>query len=306
MKINYININLYIYQFKIFYIFILWILLLFSFIRKEKKTKICLCVIGKNENIYAKEYINHYKQLGYNHIFIYDNNDINGERFEDILTEDIKNGFISIIDYIGYRGIYNNSQREAYYDCYKKNKRFYDWLSFFDFDEFLELNNNKTIQEFLNNKLYKNCQNIKINWLVYTSNKELLYYEQKPLQIRFNISVYNNIANKHIKSTIRGKTKGNFWKKWNTPHSSFNNFNSCSSSGRKVDSSSAFIEPPDYKYASLKHFGIKSFEEFCYKLKRGWPDTTDSMIWIKSIIKGYQNNIEKLNIIKKVFNITNI
>ena len=306
MKINYININLYIYQIKIFYIFILGILLLFSFIRKEKKTKICLCVIGKNENVYAKEYINHYKQLGYNHIFIYDNNDINGERFEDILTEDIKKGFVSIIDYTGYRGKYNNSQREAYYDCYKKNKRFYDWLSFFDFDEFLELNNNKTIQEFLNNKLYKNCQNIKINWLVYTSNKELLYYEQKPLQIRFNISLYNNIANKHIKSTIRGKTKGNFWKKWNTPHSSFNNFNSCSSSGRKVDSSSPFIEPPDYKHASLKHFGIKSFEEFCYKLKRGWPDPTDSLIWIKSIIKGYQNNIEKLNIIKKVFNITNI
>mgnify|MGYP006873140192 CR=1 FL=1 len=32
--------------------------------------KVCLCVIGKNENIYAKEYVSYYKQLGYNHIYI--------------------------------------------------------------------------------------------------------------------------------------------------------------------------------------------------------------------------------------------
>ena len=43
------------------------------------KTKICLCVIAKNENLYVKEYIEHYKKIGYNKIFIYDNNDKNGK-----------------------------------------------------------------------------------------------------------------------------------------------------------------------------------------------------------------------------------
>ena len=54
-----------------------------------------LCTIGNNENLYISKYVAHYKKLGYNHIFIYDNNDINDERIDN----EIKNSdFITIID----------------------------------------------------------------------------------------------------------------------------------------------------------------------------------------------------------------
>lgn len=247
----------------------------------------------------------HYKKLGYNHIFIYDNNDPNTENFSDILKDEIKKGFVSIINYIGYRGSNNSSQHEAYYDCYKKNKLHFDWLSFFDFDEFLELKpKNITIQEFLGNNLYKNCQNIKINWLIYESDNKSLYYDNKPLQLRFNKPIFNHIANKHIKSTVKGHVKENYWSKWTTPHSSSNQFIACSSSGRIIDSKTPFLEPPEYEYAEIKHYGRKSFEEYCKKLKRGWPDSTNSNLWIINLIKNNQNNINKLNIITKIFNIT--
>ena len=39
------------------------------------KSKVGLCVIGKKENKYAKEYVDYYKSIGFSHIFIYDNND---------------------------------------------------------------------------------------------------------------------------------------------------------------------------------------------------------------------------------------
>ena len=259
---------LYKYIFKIIISILLFIFIIISFIIKNKKTSICLCVIGKNENLYVKEYVKYYKKLGYNHIYIYDNNNIKSENFTEILKEYIKDGYISIIDYIGYRGKDNNSQKEAYFDCYEKYKIYYDWLSFFDFDEFLELKN-QTIQEFLDDNIFNCCQIIKINWLAYTSRNELLYYENKSLQKRFNIPDPNNLANKHIKSIIRGNLNDNYWKNWMNPHSSLNNLTSCSSSGKIVDSNSPFIEPPDYTYAHLKHFGNKSFEEYCYKLKRG-------------------------------------
>ena len=42
--------------------------------KKKKRIKVSLCVIGKKENLYVNEYINHYKKLGYRHIFLYDNN----------------------------------------------------------------------------------------------------------------------------------------------------------------------------------------------------------------------------------------
>ena len=63
--------------------------------------KVALCAIAKNENLYIREWANWYKRLGVSKIFIYDNNDINGERFEDVISDFIKTGFIEIIDVRG-------------------------------------------------------------------------------------------------------------------------------------------------------------------------------------------------------------
>ena len=293
--------------FKIIFLIFLVYNMTISLINKTNKQFICLCVIGKRENLYAKEYINHYKNLGYNHIFIYDNNDIIGERFSDILRNEIKNGFVSVIDFIGYKRNSPSTQIEAYYDCYKKNHKNYNWLSFYDFDEFLELKpKNITIQEFLNSRRYKNCQNIKINWLVYNSYNETLYYEDKPLQIRFDKAFYNLTSNMHIKSTVRGGINKNYWSKWTNPHSSLIKFRSCSSSGEFVNSQTPFIDPPDYKYAFIKHYYKKSFEEFCLKIKRGWPDLTDKDYIKNILIKENSNNTVKIEIIKRVFNSSSV
>ena len=290
-------------------IIIIFSVLIYDFfiIKKSNKKFICLCVIGKNENLYVKEYINHYKNLGYDHIFIYDNNEVNDERFSDILQSEIKNGLVSIIDFIGYKSNSISTQIDAYYDCYKRNNRNYNWLSFYDFDEYLELKpKNITIQEFLNNKRYKKCQNIKINWLEYNSKNETLYFENKPLQIRFDKAFYNLISNKHIKSTVRGGIYENYWSKWTNPHSSLIKVKSCSSSGKRVSSETPFIDPPDYQYAFIKHYYRKSFEEFCFKIKRGWPDITNKNFFKNIIIEQNRNYTEKIKIIKNIFNLTSI
>ena len=262
--------------------------------------KVCLCVIGKKENLYVKEFVNHYIKLGYNKIFIYDNNDINDERFEDIIQEEIDKGFVSILN---YRGFKSPQQLSSYKDCYEKYNLTYNWLSFFDFDEFLELKpKNIKIQNFLNNKRFHNCQNIKINWIMY-SNENSLYYDKKPIQQRVISSI---IANKHIKSTVRGNLSINYWHKAGNPHSSIAKFKSCSSSGKIIDFTSPFNEPPDIKYAFLKHYHYKSFEEYCIKLKRGKPDRDNNNLNIK-IKNFYQKNKydnNKLNIMNKVFNLT--
>ena len=296
----------YIRKFKYIYLFLIVFNFFFQSINTTNKQFICLCVIGKKENLYVKEFINHYKKLGYNHIFIYDNNDVNDERFSDILGDEIQNGFVSIIDYIGHRKL-KSLQIKAYYDCYNRNKRNYDWLSFYDFDEFLELKpKDIPIQEFLNNERYKECQNIKINWLIYYSKNETLYYENKPLQIRFIKAFYNSLLNIHIKSTVRGGMAKNYWSKWTNPHSSLIKFKSCSSSGKFVNSKTPFIEPPDYKYAFIKHYYTKSFEEYCIKIKRGWPDKKDKNFSKNNLIKENRNNNERMKIIRHIFNLSSI
>ena len=67
-----------------------------------KRKKICLCSIGKNENLYIEEFINYYKKLGYNKIFLYDNNDINEERFEDTSKT---NNIILLFGYLNFMNL---------------------------------------------------------------------------------------------------------------------------------------------------------------------------------------------------------
>ena len=138
---------------KITIIIILILILIFLFEIKFtniSSTKVGLCICIKEENLYIKEFIEHYKNLGYNHIFIYDNNDIDGEKLEDIIQKEIDEGFVSIIN---YRGNNKKPQMKIYIDCYKKNKKNYHWLSFFDVDEFLEIKpKGIKIQNFLGKK----------------------------------------------------------------------------------------------------------------------------------------------------------
>ena len=73
-----------------------------------------------------------------------------------------------------------------------------------------------------------------------------------------------------------------------------------------IDSTSPFNEPPDIKYAFLKHYHYKSFEEYCIKLKRGKPDRDNNNL-ISKIKNFYQQNkydYNKLNIMNRIFNLT--
>lgn len=283
--------------------------ILFLFSNNSKSLKVCICAIGKNENFYIQEFINYYKEIGYNKIILYDNNDIDDERFDNIIKNDIDNGFVSIINYRGMRGMNINPQLKAYKDCYEKYNLKYDWLSFFDIDEYLELiPKSLNIQSFLNNEKFINCQNIKINWVYYINNNSL-YYENKSLIERVNIPNFNLPVNYLIKSTVRGKLPINYWSLAENPHTSLNKFNTCSSSGKIIDYKSPYNKPPEFKFAFLKHLQYKSFEEYCLKIKRGRPIQQYQSYRedkIKQLFESNKNNTEKLSILIKIFNSSKI
>jgi len=96
---------------------------------------------------------------------------------DDVLKKQIANNFVKITDYRGFRGK-KQPQYEAYYDCYEKNSKYCDWLSFYDLDEFLYLKNNKNIKQILSDKKFEKCDNVKINWIVYSDNN-LIYYDDR-------------------------------------------------------------------------------------------------------------------------------
>ena len=70
-------------------------------------------------------------------------------------------------------------------------------LSFFDFDEFLELKKNIKFGNYLD------------NWLFYSDN-DLFLYDSRPVNKRFTLASYDNGGNILIKSTIRRNLKCNY------------------------------------------------------------------------------------------------
>ena len=274
----------------------------------KKEIRICLCVIAKNENLYAREFVERYKNIGYNKIFLYDNNDKNGEHFEEVINDYIQTEYVKIIDFREI--IHGSPQHYAYQDCYRKNNKSYDWLSFYDMDEFLEINKKyKNVQDYLKDKIFDFCQNIKINRLEII-NKNILYYENKTLKERIKPEKENISPDIRIKSTYRGNLSVNIWEKSYNPHTSLLNITSCSCSGKVIKFDSPYNIPPDLTKAKLKHYYYKSFEEYCLKNSRGQADRPKGMNKkiinenFKSLYLENKNDSKKLQILFRIFNVS--
>ena len=99
------------YKIKFCYLLLLLLLIIlliffyFLFVFFSNNIKVCICAIGKNENKYVREFIEHYKHYGIYKIFLYDNNDINGEYFQEVINDYIKNKYIEIINIRGKKKI---------------------------------------------------------------------------------------------------------------------------------------------------------------------------------------------------------
>lgn len=272
---------------------------LYKIINQEKEI-VAVCCIAKNENKYILEWVEHYKKLGFSKVIIYDNNDISGEFLDDVLSEHIKNGFVEIIN---YRGRTVRAQQKAYEDCYEKNKDKYGWIAFFDCDEFLELTTTENISEYFSKKVFMDFDLIKVNWETYTDSGNL-YYEDKPVVERFTEKYVSNQANwsynYHIKSIVRGGLSEKIV--WETSHSpSFHKLPTCDNCGQKIEVwketvngktvfDTSFNQNVNYTMAKLRHYTTKSLEEYCEKIKRGYPD------------RDYGHNFDDLSV-RKYFDV---
>ena len=223
-----------------------------------------ICVIAKQENLYIKEFIEYYKNLGIKKIIIYDNNDLKNENFEKILKNEIIDGFVKIID---FRGLIS-PQIKAYNECYEKNKYEFDWIAFFDVDEFLFLNNCSNIVRFLSSQKFKKCSSILINWRIYGDNNNI-YYKPKLVQKRFTKSFIFSEKDKesiYFYAAAKSIVRGGLNISWaHFPHF-LNNTNICRPDGTLVKEP---LSSPQYSSAYIKHYTTKSTEEYLIKIFKG-------------------------------------
>ena len=217
---------------------------------------------------FINEFVEHYKNYGVDKIYLYDNNDIEGERFEDVIGKYIYDKFVEIIDWRGVKG--TSTYYEIMDSCYQKNHDKYDWLIFYEIDEFLYLKNYKNIKTFLIHKQFDQCDSIQLNW-VHMSDNNQIFYENKPLYERFPKKGKNVVKNKYnkicfVKTIIRGHLKNITI---NQNHILSEKLKACNGFGQKSQVKKIESLNPDYEFNFIRHYYTKSTQEFIEKIFRG-------------------------------------
>ena len=239
---------------------ILYIIVKEILISKNSNYKVCICTVGKQENKYALEFVEHYKKYGVDKIIIYDNNERNGERFESVLFEYIKSKFVKIVNVRGRKGI----QVDAFNHCNWQNYQKYNWLIFFDFDEFIILKNYNNIKAYLKEKKFDKCKVIYFNEKIHTDNNQI-YYQNKSVVERFPEINYNRTPIM-VKSILRGRRKH---VQVINNHVIRVGMQGCNGFGQLIINNVIYAPNPDFKFYYFDHYFSKSAEEYLQKLVKG-------------------------------------
>ena len=228
--------------------------------------KVGLVVGVKCDNSTLREYVEHYIKLGFSKIILFDNNDIHGENPLEVI-HDLKPYLI----YIDHRGDESYGRQLKYYtEAYLNFKDQFDALAFFDSDEYLFLNKHSNISDYLSEPMFKDADCVHINWKMYGDNG-LVHpipgkstFEQFPNPCPLDLpSSYNFPINSHVKTIVFCKGKHLFFRH---PHfcSSATNERlvAMNASGHLVANECPFVKY-DYEYAELRHYQLRTTEEFC-------------------------------------------
>jgi hypothetical protein len=131
----------------------------------EKKFRVSVCAIFKNESLYLREWIEFHKIVGVEHFYLYNNNST--DDFMSVLAPYIADGTVTLTEWK-----FNQAQMECYWDAIEKFSAETKWLGFIDLDEFVVPKSTDTIYEFLQ-KFEKKCGSVLINWRVFGSSGKI-------------------------------------------------------------------------------------------------------------------------------------
>ena len=232
--------------------------------------KVAICAIGRNENRYAVEFVEHYKKIGVSKMFIYDNYFGDEEPLANTLKKFVDSGFVEITPLPDRKAM----QCRAYEHCYKHHGDEYAWIGFLDFDEYLRWEGKKKVETMF--QQYNGADCVLVNWRLFTDNG-LVHYDPRPLKERFtevmpvekHVKYAEREENTHVKCFIRGGLGEVHFGK--NPHSPSDNIRFVNTENQPVRCG-AFVSPFTHKVMRLDHYWTKTAEEWITnKLMRGFP-----------------------------------
>ena len=195
------------------------------------------------------------------------------------MSKYIQGRFVEVINVRGK----TNQQISCYNKFYHTYAKNYDWVAYFDIDEFLIVENND-IQKFLSQSIYNKFDGVAVNWQQYDDNNIVKVTDSYDCLNRFT-HIYEESDNKY--STYKCskrilKTNKNL--NINSSHGALseasmkeynqvgtNNIKICNTEGKEIENT-IYFNNWTWSGAYLKHFRFKTIEEYITnKIKRGYP-----------------------------------
>ena len=136
--------------------------------------RVVLCCLAKNEHLYINDFVNWYAKLGFDKIYIYDNDDENVDNVENYIENK------DIVEIINVRGVHEDRlQHKLYTKFYNEYKDTFDWCLFCDIDEYLFGVEN--IHSFLSQKKFSRTNQIRIKWKLFGDDDLITRDMSKPV-----------------------------------------------------------------------------------------------------------------------------
>ena len=252
--------------------------------------RVVVCALAKNEHLYINEWVKHYIDLGFSHIYLYDNDNPNSPYIGNFIDKTYADK-ITIYNIRGVKQKY--LQHHVYNNFYHTHS--FDWCLFCDIDEFLVGISN--VIDFLNDYRLKNYAQIRIKWRLFGDDNKISRDVSKPVHGFFKNEIKGLELCNQSKSFIRG----------NLPcvdiHSChyIKGLKSCYPSGKECQSNKIELIDYDDECVFMYHYMTKTLDEFIkQKLNRG-----DAVWETRSIDFSYfwrinEKTEEKLEYIKNM------
>lgn len=269
--------------------------------------RVAIVAIARLENDYINEWIGHHLGIGVNHIYVYDNSSSEEEKLRYRIYDEYSDR-VSVIP------AYDKQQYQmpAYKEAYNTYGDLYDYMIYIDIDEFIMLQQDETINDFVQ-RLPDDCECYRMNWEIY-GDSGIVNRDTSSSVVKDFKKPAKTKRNSTTKSIIKGRLNNI---DFISVHYAVRNVNGEYSNlktyyGNMIDitselpikSKSLNIHKIDYTYIKLNHYITKSICEFiCQKMRR--PDAA----W------NYERNIdkdffhyndytqEKINVYKKSSNV---
>jgi FkbM family methyltransferase len=232
----------------------------------SRRPRCAVVLVVKDEAADIAAWLAWYLEQGFDACLVYDDDSTDGTW--EILQQAAKVQDIRPQRTIGPKpGRYEIRQEMCYRQALADGRDEFEWLAFFDADEFLALYEDDDIHAFLGR--FGNADAVAVNWCNYGSSGHLL----KPAAPAFEAYTWHGDErqpiNRHVKSIVRPRKVGPVWRNVHCFDVPDERYRLANGAPLVWSETPGIIQnAPDWRVAKLMHYQCRSMEHFVERLKK--------------------------------------